>query len=73
MPEAHSEPQKPAPRPTAARSGAPRSAEDLIRECLSVIQAYLPPDSAITEHECLDELLTILDGPDARRFAPDRN
>lgn len=72
MPQAHTEPQKPAPRPTT-RSGTPRSAEDLIRDCLSVIRAYLPPDSAITEHECFEELLTILDGPDARRFAPDRN
>lgn len=65
--ERHDEQHKaPAPKP-GNRKG--KSAEELLREEQEVVRDYLPPDSGISEHDAFDELLGIIDGPDAQKLA----
>lgn len=43
-------------------------AKQIIRESQSILTCYLPPDSGITQQQCISDLLDILDGQRARSF-----
>jgi hypothetical protein len=54
---------------TAANDNEPTEAERLILEAQKLIAATLPPDGSLTDRECIDQLLALLDGPQGQRIA----
>lgn len=45
-----------------------REMNGLFEKAQQAIVDYLPPDSGISEHEALNRLIGILDGPEQRRI-----
>ena len=44
--------------------------ENLIRNAQKTLSNYLPPDSGISEHECVNQMLGLFDGPECRKVLP---
>lgn len=44
--------------------------ETLVESACEILAEYLPPDSGITEHEVVNQLLGVFDGPEYRAAFP---
>ncbi len=53
-----------------ARDEELKALKDLIRKAQRILTIYLPPDSGISEHECVNQMLGLLDGPECRKVLP---